>query len=31
MSRTQLAVLKSKWDRKQSLKDKLIIGSLILR
>lgn len=31
MSQTKLAVMKSQWQRKQSLKDKVVIGTLIIR
>lgn len=31
MSQTQLAVMKSKWDRKQALKDQFVFGALVLK
>jgi hypothetical protein len=31
MTPSKLAVLKSQWDRKQQMKDKTIVGALILK
>lgn len=31
MNQTYLAVMKSKWDRKQALKDRLVFGALLLK